>query len=139
MLVDLVRAGRVRSEVVEAVRGSFARGVSDEAAEAMLEFVVVGEVADAARELARAIEPKGVEHYQALIRRHVFDALAEARELGEALVLVGRSEAAAAELLTCIRALALELGQKAREIVRQDELELDREVAEIEHGCGWRR
>jgi hypothetical protein len=126
----------MRAGVVEAVRGSFDSGLSDEAAGAMLDLVVVGEFEEASRALLRFLEPR--HDYEALIEANPIDAAAAAAAIAEAFLSVGDGEAAAGELFRFVVAFGRVLGRKAQEIVRQDELQLDGQVAEIRHGCAWR-
>jgi hypothetical protein len=126
----------MRADVVEAVRGSFDSGLSDEAAGAMLDLVVVGEFEEASRALLRFLEPR--HDYEGLIEANPIDAAAAAAAIAEAFLSVGDGEAAAGELFRFVVAFGRVLGRKAQEIVRQDQLELDRQIANIRHGCAWR-
>jgi hypothetical protein len=126
----------MRADLVEAVRGSFERGIDDAAGGAMLDLVVVGEFEEASRALVRFLVPR--HDYEALIAANPIDAAAAAAAIAEAFLSVGDGEAAAGELFRFVVAFGRVLGRKAQEIVRQDELELDRQIAKIQHVCAWR-
>lgn len=129
----------MRPDLVKAVRGTLERGVDDETASAVLEFVVGDAFTDAGRELVQAFGQRDVAYYRTAFLEHgLLDAMTASATIAEAFLVVGNAEAGAVELLRFLQALALDLAERSRAVARRDTLELDRQVADATRRCRWR-
>lgn len=128
----------MRAALVAGVRASFEQGIDDPAAEALLDLVVGDVLADAARELAKAIGPQDVASQRRAIHHDLLGAMAAATAIASAYAAVGNPAAGCAELLAFLRAFSIDLDERARAMVRRDGLQLDRQVADATRRCRWR-
>jgi hypothetical protein len=129
----------MRPELVRATRSAFERGISDDAAAAMLDFVASFPSVERARELTAAISELPRDWLESrIVEGGILDATAAVAVLAEAYVAAGRAEMAAAELLAFLETLAAVLGRLTRELEAGHIVELDAEADAIRGACPWR-